>query len=198
MTAMPRAPAPAPPPVQVFVFDDRLGQKEGDELSKILARFPSRVPDDALASDLGLVEGVARFASYFVARRKSSSSDASASASTLVPIRPRSRGERRSLRTSSSSSSTSSASSSSSSSSRASLFETKTQTIRSRRRRVTCASFEPNLWWTLAIDDRVAPADEIRDAALVELLARANESHVLVRPIRWSPCDPVRVVNADP
>jgi hypothetical protein len=166
MTATPRAPAPAPPPVQVFVFDDRLGQKEGDELSKILARFPSRVPDDALASDLGLVEGVARFASYFVARRKSSS-DASAS-------------------------------SSSSSSSRASLFETKTQTIRSRRRRVTCASFEPNLWWTLAIDDRVAPADEIRDAALVELLARANESHVLVRPIRWSPCDPVRVVNADP
>jgi hypothetical protein len=145
MTATPRAPAPAPPPVQVFVFDDRLGQKEGDELSKILARFPSRVPDDALASDLGLVEGVARFASYFVARRKSSS-DASAS--------------------------------SSSSSSRASLFETKTQTIRSRRRRVTCASFEPNLWWTLAIDDRVAPADEIRDAALVELLARANESHV--------------------
>ncbi|EEH53586.1 uncharacterized protein MICPUCDRAFT_69849 [Micromonas pusilla CCMP1545] len=166
MTATPRAPAPAPPPVQVFVFDDRLGQKEGDELSKILARFPSRVPDDALASDLGLVEGVARFASYFVARRKSSS-DASAS-------------------------------SSSSSSSRASLFETKTQTIRSRRRRVTCASFEPNLWWTLAIDDRVAPADEIRDAALVELLARANESHVLVRPIHWSPYDPVRVVNADP
>jgi len=165
MTATPRAPAPAPPPVQVFVFDDRLGQKEGDELSKILARFPSRVPDDALASDLGLVEGVARFASQFVARRPSS--DASAS-------------------------------SSSSSSSRASLFETKTQTIRSRRRRVTCASFEPNLWWTLAIDDRVAPADEIRDAALVELLARANESHVLVRPIRWSPCDPVRVVNADP
>ena len=52
MTATPRAPAPAPPPVQVFVFDDRLGQKEGDELSKILARFPSRVPDDALASQI--------------------------------------------------------------------------------------------------------------------------------------------------
>ena len=157
MTATPRAPAPAPPPVQVFVFDDRLGQKEGDELSKILARFPSRVPDDALASDLGVVEGVARFASQFVVHPPSDASSASSSSS--FP---------------------------------------KTQTIRSRRRRVTCASFEPNLWWTLAIDDRVAPADEIRDAALVELLARANESHVLVRPIHWSPYDPVRVVNADP
>ena len=52
------AAAPPTPPVQVFVFDDRLGKKEGQELEKILAFFPHASAPNTMAASVGLVEGV--------------------------------------------------------------------------------------------------------------------------------------------
>lgn len=66
------APLPPPgldpstaPPVQVFVFDDRLGKKEGQELEKVLAFFPSASAPNTMAAAVGLVEGVTGFMSQF-------------------------------------------------------------------------------------------------------------------------------------
>ena len=53
----PSAPTPTPP-VQVFVFDDRLGKKEGEELEKVLAFFPHGAHPNTMAASVGLVEGV--------------------------------------------------------------------------------------------------------------------------------------------
>lgn len=52
--------------MQAFVFDVRLGAKEGHEHEKILGFFPSAAPPDARAASVGLVEGVAGFMSGFV------------------------------------------------------------------------------------------------------------------------------------
>ena len=43
--------------VQIFGFDDRLGQREGEEMEKILAYYPPATTDDEKATAVGLVEG---------------------------------------------------------------------------------------------------------------------------------------------
>ena len=50
---------------RVFVFDERLGAREGDEGEKVLAFFPSGTSANDMASAIGLVEGVAGFVSPF-------------------------------------------------------------------------------------------------------------------------------------
>ena len=50
---------------RVFVFDERLGAREGDEGEKVLAFFPSALPRTTWRSAIGLVEGVAGFVSPF-------------------------------------------------------------------------------------------------------------------------------------
>ena len=56
--------SPYPPP-RVFVFDDRRGASEGDELDKLLGIFPASTSRDAAAADVGLVQGVAGFMAPF-------------------------------------------------------------------------------------------------------------------------------------
>lgn len=50
---------------RVFVFDERLGAREGDEGEKVLAFFPSGTSANVMAGAVGLVEGVAGFVSPF-------------------------------------------------------------------------------------------------------------------------------------
>jgi hypothetical protein len=48
---------PAPLLVQVFVFDDRLGKREGRELEKVLAFFPHTAPPNAMAASVARSAG---------------------------------------------------------------------------------------------------------------------------------------------
>jgi len=58
MAPVPRsAMPPAPLLVQVFVFDDRLGKREGRELEKVLAFFPHTAPPNAMAASVARSAG---------------------------------------------------------------------------------------------------------------------------------------------
>ena len=47
-------------------------------------------------------------------------------------------------------------------------------------RRVACLECEPHIWWLLSVDARAAPERDVRDAALLRMLADAHEDYELV------------------
>ena len=52
-------------PLQLCIFDDRRGEKEGQEQDKILAFYPATTPANEQASAVGLVQAMMAFTSTF-------------------------------------------------------------------------------------------------------------------------------------
>ena len=51
--------------LQICIFDDRRGDKEGQEADKILGYYPPGISNDSQASFVGLAQAATAFASTF-------------------------------------------------------------------------------------------------------------------------------------
>lgn len=140
-----------PPVARVFVFDDRLGRGEGAEHEKLLGVFPSSTARDECAAAVGLAQGLTGFLAPFADARAETPRRAREVASSSTEKKPSAEpSPRRSL------------------------------VLAADARRVACLECEPHIWWLLSVDARAAPERDVRDAALLRMLADAHEDYELV------------------
>lgn len=140
-----------PPVARVFVFDDRLGRGEGAEHEKLLGVFPSSTARDECAAAVGLAQGLTGFLAPFADARAETPRRAREVASSSTEKKPYAEpSPRRSL------------------------------VLAADARRVACLECEPHIWWLLSVDARAAPERDVRDAALLRMLADAHEDYELV------------------
>ena len=140
-----------PPVARVFVFDDRLGRGEGAEHEKLLGVFPSSTARDECAAAVGLAQGLTGFLAPFADARAETPRRAREVASSSTEKKPYAEpSPRRSL------------------------------VLAADARRVACLECEPHIWWLLSVDARAAPERDVRDHALLRMLADAHEDYELV------------------